>query len=199
MSFKDHFSAQAYEYSKYRPKYPQSFFEYLSSLTKEHKLVWDCACGNGQASIGLADYYDEVIATDASSAQILHAVSHPKIQYRVAHAENSGLESSSADLITVATAIHWLDTKKFYPEVRRIIKPEGIITVWSYTDSSVNPEINKLIDYFAHTLLKEYWPQENINIWNFEEAIEFPFDRIQNPPFILETYWALEDYLNYIF
>jgi ubiquinone/menaquinone biosynthesis C-methylase UbiE len=76
-------------------QYPKILFEYLSSITKDHALAWDCACGNGQASIGLAEYYEQVIATDASSAQILHAVPHLKIQYRIAHAENSGLVSIS--------------------------------------------------------------------------------------------------------
>ncbi|HJY64333.1 MAG TPA: class I SAM-dependent methyltransferase, partial [Ignavibacteria bacterium] len=123
MKFRDYFSKQAEEYSKYRPKYPDELFKYLSSLTKEHDLAWDCACGNGQASIGLAGYYKKVIATDASPAQINFAIQHPIVTYLTAQAENSGLESNSADIITAATAIHWIDTEKFYPEANRILKP----------------------------------------------------------------------------
>jgi SAM-dependent methyltransferase len=199
LSFKDHFSKQALEYSKYRPKYPAALFEYLSSLTKEHNLAWDCACGNGQASVSIAEYYDHVIATDASTAQIQNAILHPKIEYKVAHAENSGLEPHSADLVTVAAAIHWLDTGKFYPEVRRVLKPKGVVAVWSYTHSNVNEEIDKFIRHFSLVKLKEYWPPEIDKVFNFEEAIDFPFQRIKNPDFPLEIDWHADDYLNYLF
>lgn len=199
MEFKDHFSAQAFEYSKYRPKYPEELFQYLSSLTNEHELAWDCACGNGQASVSLADYYQKIIATDASSTQIEHAISHPKITYKIVTAENSGLKTHSADLITVATAIHWIDTDKFYPEVRRILKPGGIIAVWNYTDTNITPEIDKLMNYFTHTLLKDDWPPENQKMWNFEESVDFPFERIKNPKFYLEAVWSMQDYMNFLY
>jgi len=34
MSFKDHFSNQATEYAKFRPRYPHEMFEYLGSLAR---------------------------------------------------------------------------------------------------------------------------------------------------------------------
>ncbi len=34
--------------------------------------------------------------------------------------EDSGLPSASADLITVAQALHWFDLERFYAEVRRV-------------------------------------------------------------------------------
>lgn len=137
MSFKDHFSVQAEHYSKFRPKYPDELFKYLGSLVDNNDTAWDSATGNGQAATGLAPYFGKIIATDASESQILHAEPHPKIEYRVAPAENSGLESASADLITVATAIHWLDTDKFYSEVKRVLRKNGVIAVWLYAENSV--------------------------------------------------------------
>ena len=119
MEFKDYFSSQAAEYAKFRPRYPDELFSYLSSITNEHKKAWDCAAGNGQAALSLTDYFDEVIATDASEKQIHNAIPHPKIKYRVAPAENNGIESSSVDLITVATAAHWLNLAKFYEEAQK--------------------------------------------------------------------------------
>ena len=127
MEFKDYFSTQAKEYSKYRPKYPPELFEYLASLVKEHKTAWDSATGSGQAAIGLAPYFEKVIATDASESQIIHAHPHEKIEYRVASSEDSGIEDNSINLATVATAIHWIDTNKFYPEIRRVLKKGGVI------------------------------------------------------------------------
>jgi len=199
MSFKDHFSGHAKEYSKFRPKYPDELFKFLSGAAKEHETAWDCATGNGQAALGLAPYFRRVIATDASASQIEHAVPNKKVTYKVAAAENSDLETGSVDLLTVATAIHWIDLEKFYPEVRRVLKPGGVIAVWLYTDNNINEEIDKVSSYFAHEFVEPYWPLENKKVWTFEESVVFPFERIETPGFKIELKWSLKDYLSFLY
>lgn len=199
MEFKDYFSTQAKEYSKYRPKYPDELFSFLSSLVNEHNTAWDCATGNGQAAIGLVPYFEKIIATDPSSSQIEHAELHPKIEYRVASAENSGLESDSIDLLTVATAIHWIDTDKFYPEAKRIIKNGGVLAVWTYSESTVTEEIDKVSAYYGHTIIGEHWPEENKKAWDFENKIHLPFEAIETPKFEIHLDWNLDDYLKYLY
>ncbi len=49
---------------------------------------------------------------------IAQAPRDPKIEYRVAEAEDSGIATDSVDLVTVASAIHWFDLSKFYTEAR---------------------------------------------------------------------------------
>src|SRR5437762_742522 len=51
--FKDHFSRQAADYAKFRPRYPKELFRWLASVAPETKLAWDCATGNGQAAVAL--------------------------------------------------------------------------------------------------------------------------------------------------
>ncbi len=199
MEFKDYFSTQAKEYSKYRPKYPDELFSFLSSLVNEHNSAWDCATGNGQAAIGLVPYFEKIIATDPSSSQIEHAELHPKIEYRVASAENSGLESDSIDLLTVATAIHWIDTDKFYPEAKRIIKNGGVLAVWTYSESTVSEEIDKVSAYYGHTIIGEHWPEENKKAWDFENKIHLPFEAIDTPKFEIHLNWTLDEYLKYLY
>ena len=198
MEFKDYFSGHAKEYSKYRPTYPPELFEYLSSLTKQHDLALDCATGNGQAAIGLAPYFKEIIATDASSSQITHAEQHTKIKYNVATAEDSGIDSRSVDLITVATAIHWINTDKFYPEVKRILKPGGVIAVWTYVDSFINDKLDKIIKDYSRKLMKKYWTPENIKARNFEE-VDFPFERIEAPDIKIYAELDMQGYMDYLF
>ncbi|HTO74391.1 MAG TPA: methyltransferase domain-containing protein, partial [Gemmatimonadales bacterium] len=60
--------------------------------------------GNGQASVPLAEYYTRVLATDVSAKQIANATPHPRVEYRTAPAEESGLPDHSVDLVTVAQA-----------------------------------------------------------------------------------------------
>ncbi|MBE2216830.1 MAG: class I SAM-dependent methyltransferase [Ignavibacteria bacterium] len=198
MEFKDYFSKQAKEYSKYRPKYPTELFEYLSSLVKEHDTAWDCATGNGQAAMGLEPYFEKIIATDASSSQIEHAELHPKIEYRTVSAENSRLESDSIDLITVATAIHWFDTDKFYPEVKRITKPGGVLAVWTYAENTISPEIDDISRKFSEVVLGKYWPDENKKAWDFRNQIMLPFEHIEVPEFEFSIEWDMNEYLSFL-
>jgi hypothetical protein len=64
-----------------------------------------------------------VEATDASSEQLRHAMPHPRITYRRAQADASGLETASANVVSVAQALHWLPHDRFYAEVTRVLAP----------------------------------------------------------------------------
>lgn len=197
MEFKDFFSVQSADYAKYRPNYPDELFAYLSSLTDEHIKAWDCAAGNGQAAISLANYYDNVIATDASEKQIQNSKPHPKIEYRVASAESSGIESHSVDLLTVATAVHWFNLSKFYDEARRTLKPGGAIAIWNYARSNVNAAIDSVTEHYID-IIGSYAAPDFWRGVNAETDIDFPFDRIKTPEFKIKQNWTFKDYVNYI-
>ncbi len=95
-NFKDYYSKQAEEYSKYRPDYPRELFEFLNSIISGNDLAVDCATGNGQAAKGLSEYFKEVIALDASEAQINSAHRVSNVEYKIAKAEATGLGDKSA-------------------------------------------------------------------------------------------------------
>ena len=96
--FKDHFSDQSAQYARHRPHYPAELFRFLAKLTTHRRLARDCATGSGQTAVALSKHFDEVIATDASAAQIDAAVAHTGVSYRVAGAEDSGLELDAPTL-----------------------------------------------------------------------------------------------------
>jgi trans-aconitate methyltransferase len=109
VTFKDHFSRLAAQYAEFRPKYPGALFDLLARVGPGRSRAWDCACGSGQATLDLAERFDAVIATDASAQQVAAAKPHPRVTYRVARAEDSGIEAGSVDVITVAQGLHWFD------------------------------------------------------------------------------------------
>jgi SAM-dependent methyltransferase len=198
-NFKDYYSKQAAEYSKYRPDYPRELFQYLNSITLNHELALDGATGNGQAAKGLAEFFDKVIAIDGSKAQIEYAFQHPKIEYRVGKAEVTKLEPKSADLITVATALHWINLDLFYDECRRILKDDGVVAVWTYsTVSEIDSPVDRAINSFSKNVLNSHWDKDIKQVWDFEQ-INFPFKNIPAPKFELIKEWYREDYLNYMF
>lgn len=198
MEFKDYFSKHASEYAKYRPVYPPELFEYLASITEKHNIAWDSAAGNGQAALGLVPYFDQVIATDASGNQIKNAALHPKIEYRVAPSEKSRIEPHSVNLVTVATAIHWFKLEKFYEEVKRVLVPGGTLAIWNYGEANVNEPVDKVFNHFLYDIIGPYAAPEFWKGINQETQIDFPFDRIKTPQFIMKHLWNMTDYTNFM-
>ncbi|MEM8893055.1 MAG: class I SAM-dependent methyltransferase [Bacteroidota bacterium] len=183
MKFKDYFSSRSDRYKAYRPQYPSELFNYLSSLVNQHKLVWDVATGSGQAALGLSSYFKTVHATDASANQINNATHKLNIHYKVEPAERCTLTDSSVDLVTVAQALHWFDFEAFYPEVYRVLKPEGYLAVWSYgLIRFENHEMDSLIQRFYNGLIRGYWPPERNYIDQEYETIPFPFQELTDTP-----------------
>src|ERR1700704_3355099 len=161
MSFNDHFSRLAAQYSAFRPSYPPALFDYLAQLCRERQSAWDCACGNGQAALAIAERFESVIATDASPQQLAAAPANAKVTYRVARAEDSGIESGSVDLVTVAQALHWFDLDSFYGEVQRVLVPAGVVSVWTYGVLHVEGDaIDALLQEFCYDTVGPYWPPE---------------------------------------
>jgi ubiquinone/menaquinone biosynthesis C-methylase UbiE len=197
-TFHDHFSSVANRYADFRPRYPAVLFDYLATLVPRDSLVWDCAAGNGQATVDLAERFARVVATDASREQISSARAHPKIEYRVAPAEQSGLPDGSVGLLTVAQALHWFDFERFYAEVRRVLKPGGVLAVWAYGIAEVEGEAaNRLTqDYYANTV-GPYWPPERRLVEEGYRTIPFPFAEIPTPAIRMETRWTLEQLAGY--
>jgi SAM-dependent methyltransferase len=197
MSFKDHFSKQAADYAKFRPRYPHEMFEYLGSLAPRRQLAWDCGTGNGQAAVGLATVFDRVIATDASEKQVANAQSHERVEYRVAPAEHSGLESGTVDLIMVAQALHWFDLPRFYDEVRRVLKNNGAVAASAYNLLRIAPAIDKVVNRYYHDVVGPFWPPERVLVEKFDE-LPFPFSEIQTPSFEMIAQWNLEHLVGYL-
>ena len=198
VSFKDHFSNHAVDYARYRPNYPAALYEYLAKAVKQHELAWDCGTGSGQAALGLTGYFDRVIATDPSAEQIRNAARHEKINYVAAPAEQSEIPSRSVDLITVAQAAHWFDLERFYQEVRRVLKPDGMLAVWCYGLSQINPEIDRIVQHYYMNIVGPYWPPERRYIDEKYETIPFPFFELPTPEFHMSAEWDLNEFIGYL-
>jgi SAM-dependent methyltransferase len=200
MAFKDHdhFSGHADRYEAFRPDYPEALFAYLASLCDEHVLAWDCATGNGQAAVPLADYFGTVIATDASEQQIQQARIHENIHYLVAPAECAPLDDATVDLVTAAQALHWFKLPGFYAEVGRVLRPRGIVAVWCYGIQTINPRIDPIIGRFYSDIVGAYWPPERRYVEQGYKTLPFPFPKLKPPGFRMTHNWDLAHCLGYV-
>jgi SAM-dependent methyltransferase len=196
--FKDHFSGVATQYAQFRPVYPTALFAHLGQLCGARTLAWDCACGNGQASVDLADVFERVIATDGSAPQIASARPHPRVEYRVAPAEASGLAEQSVDLVTVAQALHWLDLQRFYPEAQRVLRPGGVLAVWVYGRLELEgADVNALVQRFYRDI-GPYWPPGREHVDDGYRNLAFPLPQLPTPDFAIEARWTLERFAGYV-
>lgn len=198
-AFADHFSRVAADYSAYRPRYPDGLFAALAAAAPRRGLAWDCATGTGQAAVGLAAHFHRVVATDASFSQLRQAAGLGPVAYVAADAGVSPIRSGSADLVTVAQALHWLDLDRFYAEARRSLAPGGLLAVWTYGRHRVDGgPIDALIDRFYRDVVGPYWSPERRWVEVGYRGLPFPFreESIAAPPMVEE--WTLRQLLGYL-
>jgi SAM-dependent methyltransferase len=145
----------------------------------------------------LASVFDHVVATDASAKQITSADSHRRVDYRVAPAEDSGIDSESVDLIMVAQALHWFDLDRFYTEGRRVLKPNGILAASAYNLLTIEPAIDDIVTHYYHEVVGPFWPPERKFVEQFAD-LPFPFRQLEPPKFEMTAQWNLEHLLGYL-
>lgn len=100
----------------------------------EEKKVLDYCCGNGEVSIFLAKNNAEVTGIDISPVSIENCKKNAiregvdkNTNFLVMDAENLEFEDNYFDFIICSGVLHHLDIKKSYPELARVLKPDGEI------------------------------------------------------------------------
>lgn len=186
---KDRFSAVARSYSRFRPHYPDEFFYFLLSRVTKKQRAWDCGTGNGQVATRLSAHFSEVYGTDISAAQMKEAPVRENVHYQVEDSAASSFRENFFDLITVAQAIHWFDFDRFYAEVRRVLKREGVLAVIGYGIIEVNKEVDEIVNRLYTELTGEYWDAERRYIDEGYRTIPFPFKEEAVPRFWIREVW----------
>ena len=192
------YSPFAESYSASRPAYPAELFDWLASVAPGRDVAWDTATGNGQAALGLAAHFDRVIGTDTSAAQIAHATAHPRVEYRVGRAEDSGLPSGSVDLIVAASALHWFDLPAFYEEARRVARPGCVLAAWSYHVAHAEPPLGDALWRFYRDVVQSYFSPGARLVDDRYEGIVLPGRALESPPFVLSVRWTAAEILRFV-
>jgi ubiquinone/menaquinone biosynthesis C-methylase UbiE len=200
ISHPDHFSDSAPLYAAFRPDYPPQLFAWIAEAAPALERAWDCATGSGQAAVGMAQHFREVVATDASERQLAYARPHPRVTYRAAAAEDCGLPPASVDAVTVAQAMHWFRLPAFHAEVRRVLRPGGIFAAWCYAAFTVDDaELDARLHAFYAGTLGPYWPPEREYVATGYRTLPFPYEEITPPEtFEMVREWPMEALVGYL-
>ncbi|HKY34169.1 MAG TPA: class I SAM-dependent methyltransferase [Candidatus Polarisedimenticolia bacterium] len=196
--FADHFTSQAEQYARWRPLYPPSLGRHLASLAPSLDLAWDCGTGSGQAARMLAESFREVAATDPSAGQLGQASPHPRIRYRQGRESESGLPPRSAGLVCAAQAAHWFDLPAFYAEAERVLVPGGVLAIWCYGRTGIDPEVDRAVAWLHDDRLAAHWPSERAHVLDGYARLFFPYETLPLPPFAIESPISREALLGYL-
>lgn len=194
----DHFSGVAQNYASFRPTYPSQLAADLVAMAGgPTAVVYDIAAGSGQATLDLAAVAHTVFASDVAVKQIAALPVHPRIHPLVARAEASAVADQSIDLVTVAQAMHWFDVPAFQSEVRRILRPGGIIAVWSYALLSATPAVTAIINDLYHET-GPWWPADRRHVDNHYAELPFDFARVDYTPPPMTVAFTLPRLIGYL-
>lgn len=155
------------DYSKYRPTYPWSLYEYIrayhnkASGGKPIKLAADLACGTGQATQDVAKLSERVVGIDQSEVMINEARKHfsgSQFDFRIGFDYNFGdsLEPGSVDLLTVAEAAHYFHYPEFWEQATKVLAPGGTLAIFAYQRFAFPdyPVVSELINEYGRNISK---------------------------------------------
>src|SRR5690606_33763521 len=121
-----------------------------------------------------------------------HAIAAPNVTYSVRSAEESGFPDTYFDAVCVASAIHWFDLERFFPEVKRVLRPRGVIAAWGYDHLRVAPEFDAEFERLIGRVIMPYWPPRKRLLHDGYRDVPFPFERIEPPIIDMHADWSFD-------
>jgi SAM-dependent methyltransferase len=131
------FGSVAAQYAALRPSYPDDAVRFL--LGDVPRRVLDLGAGTGLLTERLVAAGHEVVAVDPSAEMLAELSARlPDVEVQVGSAERIPLPDGDVDAVVAGQAAHWFDPARAAPEIRRVLRPGGVVgLVWNARDESV--------------------------------------------------------------
>ncbi|SFK89007.1 class I SAM-dependent methyltransferase [Geodermatophilus ruber] len=131
------FGSVAAGYAALRPDYPADAVAFL--LGERPLRVLDLGAGTGLLTGVLLAAGHEVVAVDPAEGMLAELrVRHPQVVAHVGDAEAVPLPDASVDAVVAGQAAHWFAPEPAAGEMRRVLRPGGVVgLVWNTRDEQV--------------------------------------------------------------
>jgi ubiquinone/menaquinone biosynthesis C-methylase UbiE len=157
----------------------KELFSLIESVkNRDQKSILDLGGGNGYFSRILSKYFKRVINLDINERLIEQSKRiNPSIEHIAGNLMGSGIESNSIDVILILNTFQYINKfeyKVFIDEMRRILKPEGVI-VFNYSGKKAKKKTfkRKLLGKLSN-IKKNY---RNLSFKNFFLFIKYFFSK----------------------
>lgn len=131
------FGSVAAAYAALRPGYPSDAVAFV--LGERPRRVLDLGAGTGLLTRALLAAGHEVVAVDPSAEMLAQLGSRfPDVPTRVGTAEQIPLPDRDVDAVVAGQAAHWFDIGPAARELRRVLRPGGVVgLIWNTRDRRV--------------------------------------------------------------
>lgn len=126
------YGLHADRYRTYRPSYPAWVFDKaVDACGKPTSVALELGAGSGQATPGILERFDRVVAVEPDREMAELIPRHPNLEVIVAPAETAPLPAQ-LDAAFSATAFHWMDAAVTGRRVAQALRPGGVFLAFGY-------------------------------------------------------------------
>jgi len=133
----DTYNRSADAYRAVRPAYPSAVFDRIAGYASTMPAVpsvLEIGAGSGQATRQMLSRGWKVVALEPG-ADLAHAArtdldEFDHVEIRTSRFEDADLPDGSFDLVTAATAWHWVDPSIGIPKAAQLLRPGGTVALW---------------------------------------------------------------------
>jgi len=186
----DRFNGFAGLYDNTRPACPKYVVDVLTRYLGRHpQTVVDIGCGTGLSTLVWKDAADKIIGVEPNEDMINQAIEsaegYGNIEFVRAFSDNTGLDWSSADIVTCSQSFHWMEPESTLREINRLLKPGGVFAAYDcdwppVCDADLDSAYQVLDDYFdeIEDSISEYkkYPK-NRHLENIRQSGYFKYAR----------------------
>jgi len=136
---RENYNLISHDFSRTRNKFWEEM-RFISKYADDNERVLDLGCGNGRLYELFQDKTLDYYGVDFSEKLIeIAKEKYPQLKFKVADALNLPFPANFFDKVFSIAVLHHIPSKelrlKFLKEIRRVLKPEGvlILSVWNFS------------------------------------------------------------------
>lgn len=174
------FGEVADAYARGRPGYPADAVEWM--LGSDRVRVLDIGAGTGKLTQALVGGGHEVVAVEPlEPMRRLLARELPRVEVLDATAESLPLPDGSVDAVTAGAAFHWFDFDAALGQIRRVLRPPGVLAMLGNSFDVSVPWVAALREILGPPAIERdgHWPAQAELGRLFEQVDERRFPHSQ--------------------